>query len=497
MTLYGQDIRMAYMDVPAQGQPNGRTVVLFHGMNFAGFYWGGPIDALRKEGFRVVVPDQIGFGRSSKPIIPYNFHDMARNTRLLLQHLKIDKAFIVGHSMGGMLAARFATQYPDVAERVVIYNPIGLLDPRYERPWGSIDEAYKRNLGTTYQQIHAGIFRYFSHNPSAWKPEFDKYPKIRYAWTLSADWPRYAMVQALLGQMTYLDPVVHDWAHIKAPTLVFGGAEDSLAGPASVFQARMKFIADTIPNGNGKLHPHSGPRPRAALRGAGKNVSAADRVSQGRADVEMNLTNATALVTGGSSGIGLAIAKALADAGSRVAITGRNQNRLNEAAKAIGAHPIKADVSSEDDVKRTYREFFDRFGHLDILVNNAAFGERRALVDMDRAKFDAILQTNVMGTMLMSREAAKHFVERKSGNLINIASTAGVRGAANGTSYYASKFARARYDGMLARRAAAAQRPGHSSSTRAKCSPISRPPPASRRTTTTRRSCRPKTSRTW
>jgi pimeloyl-ACP methyl ester carboxylesterase len=140
-----------------------------------------------------------------------------------------------------------------VTDRVVIYNPIGLIDPRYERPWGSIDDAYKRNLGTTYQQIHAGIFRYFSHNPSAWKPEFEKYPRIRYAWTLSADWPRYAMVQALLGQMTYLDPVVHDWPHIKAPTLAFGGAEDSLAGPASVFQARMKFIADTIPNGNGRL----------------------------------------------------------------------------------------------------------------------------------------------------------------------------------------------------------------------------------------------------
>ena len=155
----------------------------------------------------------------------------------------------------------------------------------------------------------------------------------------------------------------------------------------------------------------------------------------------MNLTHATALVTGGSSGIGLAIAKSLIAAGARVAITGRNEKKLTEAAKAIGAHPIKADVSSEDDVKRTYREFFEKFGHLDILVNNAAFGERRALVDMDRAKFDAILQTNVMGTMLMSREAAKHFVERKRGNLINIGSTAGVRGAANGTSYYASKFA--------------------------------------------------------
>src|ERR1700757_2002867 len=74
LTLYGQDIRMAYMDIPPAGQPNGGTVVLFHGMNFGGFYFAGPIEMLRKEGFRVVVPDQIGFGRSSKPIIPYNFH---------------------------------------------------------------------------------------------------------------------------------------------------------------------------------------------------------------------------------------------------------------------------------------------------------------------------------------------------------------------------------------------------------------------------------------
>jgi 3-oxoacyl-[acyl-carrier protein] reductase len=155
----------------------------------------------------------------------------------------------------------------------------------------------------------------------------------------------------------------------------------------------------------------------------------------------MNLTKATALVTGGSSGIGFAIAKSLIEAGSQVAITGRNQKRLDEAAKLLGALPIRADVSSEDDVKRTYREFFEKFGHLDILVNNAAFGERRSLAEMDRAKFDAILQTNVTGTMLMSREAAKHFIERKRGNIINIGSTAGVRGAANGTSYYASKFA--------------------------------------------------------
>jgi pimeloyl-ACP methyl ester carboxylesterase len=251
-TLYGQDIRMAYMDVAPQGTPNGKTVVLFHGMNFAGFYFGGPIDALRKEGFRVVVPDQIGFGRSSKPVIPYNFMDMARNSSLLLQYLKLDKVMIVGHSMGGMLAARFAAQYPSMTERVVIYNPIGLTDGRYGgNAWGSPDEAYKRTLNTTYQNIYGGIYRYFSHDPKAWKPEFEKYVRIRYAWTLSADWPQYAMVQSRIQQMPYLDPVVYDWAHIKAPTLAFGGAEDN---PRPQFKEYMKFIADSIPDGKGKLY---------------------------------------------------------------------------------------------------------------------------------------------------------------------------------------------------------------------------------------------------
>ena len=73
LTLYGQDVRMAYMDVPPAGAPNGRTVVLFHGMNFGGFYFGGPIETLRNAGFRVVAPDQIGFGdrRSRSSLITF------------------------------------------------------------------------------------------------------------------------------------------------------------------------------------------------------------------------------------------------------------------------------------------------------------------------------------------------------------------------------------------------------------------------------------------
>src|SRR5437016_5099390 len=154
LILYGQDLRMAYMDVPPAGQPNGRTVILFHGMNFGGFYFAGPIDVLRKQGFRVIVPDQIGFGRSSKPIIPYNFHDMAHNTRMLLESLGAGKVAVIGHSMGGMLAARFAASFPDITERAVIYNPIGLTDIRYQQPWRTADEAYKRTMSQTHDQLY-------------------------------------------------------------------------------------------------------------------------------------------------------------------------------------------------------------------------------------------------------------------------------------------------------------------------------------------------------
>ncbi|HEV2200825.1 MAG TPA: SDR family oxidoreductase [Bryobacteraceae bacterium] len=155
----------------------------------------------------------------------------------------------------------------------------------------------------------------------------------------------------------------------------------------------------------------------------------------------MNLTNAVALITGGSAGIGRSIAQTLVIAGARVAITGRDEGRLQEAARALGAFPIRADVSKEADVERTYREVLQKFGDLDILVNNAGIGVFKSLVDMDRAGFDAVFATNVTGAMLMGREAARHFIKRKRGNIINVASTASMRGAPNGSAYYGSKFA--------------------------------------------------------
>jgi 3-oxoacyl-[acyl-carrier protein] reductase len=155
----------------------------------------------------------------------------------------------------------------------------------------------------------------------------------------------------------------------------------------------------------------------------------------------MNLKNAVALVTGGSSGIGRGIAETLISSGARVAITGRDKKKLDEAAQALGAHAIHADVSKEADAVRTMREVLEKFGDLDILVNNAGLGSFKKLVDFDLASFERTFATNVTGAMLMAREAAKHFITRNRGNIVNIGSTASHRGAANGTAYYASKFA--------------------------------------------------------
>jgi pimeloyl-ACP methyl ester carboxylesterase len=252
-TLEGQDVRMAYMDVPPPGTPNGRSVVLLHGMNFFGEAWTSTIEVLRKEGFRVIVPDQIGYGRSSKPILHYSISTHASNTRRLLDHLGIKRTDIVTHSMGGMVASRFASSYPDVVENLAMINQIGLTDARSSRPWRDTSEVYKGSLARDYGEIVKGMRAYYVN----WKPEYMKYVKIHYGWTLSGDWPRMAMVRALQQQAIYADPVVYDWPRIKARTLVIGGEKDGANYPE---QARR--VADTVQNGRLYIIPNIGHNPQ-------------------------------------------------------------------------------------------------------------------------------------------------------------------------------------------------------------------------------------------
>lgn len=218
----GQDIRMAYMDIkPANA--NGRTVMLFHGKNFGGYYWTNVIQTLSTKGFRVIVPDQIGFGKSSKAFIHYSFHQLARFNKNLLDTLSVQMVTIMGHSMGGMLATRFTLMYPDRVDKLLLEDPIGLEDYHTFVPYKSAEEDYQTELKTTYESVK----KYYQTSYfTSWKPEYDYLVKIGGGVSKSADFPRYAKVAALTYEMIYEQPVCYEFGLIKVPTVLFIGKED-------------------------------------------------------------------------------------------------------------------------------------------------------------------------------------------------------------------------------------------------------------------------------
>lgn len=256
VTHYGKSGNMAYMDVAPTGRSNGQTVMLFHGMNFGGIGFTPTIAALAEAGFRVVVPDRIGYGKSSKMDIPYNLHIFALDSKRLLDHLGISKAAIVGHSMGGMLAARFTMTYPDTVSHMVLVNQIGMTDQRQGRGWTDIEEAAKRTEATTtYQSILANHMRYYN---TEIKPEYLEFVRMQYGQTLSADWPLLAKIRAWQQAILFFDPVVYDWQHINTKAMVLGGADDRLTND---FAGQARHVAESLQNADLKLYPGIGHNP--------------------------------------------------------------------------------------------------------------------------------------------------------------------------------------------------------------------------------------------
>jgi pimeloyl-ACP methyl ester carboxylesterase len=231
LVMEGQELKMAYMDVPPTKGGNGKAVLLLHGKNFFGAYWRDTIAFLAANGYRVIVPDQIGFGRSSKPNLHYSFHALAANTRKLLETLAVKEVTVVGHSMGGMLAARFALMYPETATGLVLENPIGLEDYRTFVPYVSVDEQYRNELKATAEGIRTYHQSYFVN----WQPEFGEFAEVAVRQRLSGEYPRLAMSSALTYEMIYEQPVCHEFAGIKARTLlVIGQADRTVVGKARV-----------------------------------------------------------------------------------------------------------------------------------------------------------------------------------------------------------------------------------------------------------------------
>ncbi len=237
--LYEQAVRMVYMDVAPTGPANGQAVLLLHGMNWYSEYWGETIRRLTAEGYRVVAPDQIGFGRSSKPIIPYSLHDHVTNTKAVLDSLGIEKAVVIGHSMGGAIATRFAFSFPALTSHLVLVNPIALTDSRLSYGWSQFESYTPEGDRRDYEAVRRNIERYFV----TWDEAYERYIDINYGWTLSAEWPRLATVRSLNSQWLYQDPTVYDRPHIQAKTLFLAGADDGPNFPEQAAQT----VAD-IPN---------------------------------------------------------------------------------------------------------------------------------------------------------------------------------------------------------------------------------------------------------
>lgn len=229
LNLKSQDLelKMAYMDVHPR-QSNGKTVVLLHGKNFNGAYWKTTVDALVTEGYRVIVPDQIGFGKSSKPIgYQFTFQQLAQNTKAVLDELRVDKIYLLGHSMGGMLATRFTLMYPETVEKLVLENPIGLEDWKLVAPYVSIDENYQNELKTNYEMTQRYQLEFYYDNK--WKPEYDEWVYLLTGWIEHPDYPIVAMNNARTSDMIFTQPVLYEFPYIQAPTLLIIGTRDRTA----------------------------------------------------------------------------------------------------------------------------------------------------------------------------------------------------------------------------------------------------------------------------
>jgi pimeloyl-ACP methyl ester carboxylesterase len=224
LTIEGEDLRLAYMDVAPAGPPKGRTVVLLHGRNFPSSYWEPTIKALVEAGYRVVAPDQIGFGKSSKPGFAYSFDAMARATITLIDSLHVDRFDLVGHSMGGMLAVRLARAYGSRIDHLVLYSPIGLEDYRFYVPPVTDEELTERERALTADGYRRQLMTNYAISlPTA---AIEPFVQLREQIRESGEYPRWLKSFVASYQLIYSQPVAHEIPLIDRPTLFVMGADD-------------------------------------------------------------------------------------------------------------------------------------------------------------------------------------------------------------------------------------------------------------------------------
>jgi len=258
LVIEGQELRMAYMDIAPTAAANGRAVVLLHGKNFGGYYWRNVAESLAAAGFRVIVPDQIGWGKSSKPDIRYSFQLLAANTAHLLDTLGVQKVAVVGHSTGGMLAVRFALMYPERVTQLVLEDPIGLEDYRVNIPPQTDETLYRAELANTDA---AKIRAFYAHYFATPHPEVsDPLAEVQIRVTRSGEFARWGRASALAYQMIYQQPVRYEYRLLQPPVLLIVGEKDHAVPLASYATAEARAKMGNFPElarAAAKVIPHA------------------------------------------------------------------------------------------------------------------------------------------------------------------------------------------------------------------------------------------------
>lgn len=219
----GQQLKMAYSYLPAKGDKP--VITLLHGKNFNGHYWTATANYLQKLGYGVLIPDQIGFGKSSKPAdYQFSFAALAQHTHALMTSLNIKRSVILGHSMGGMLASRFALMYPQTTEKLVLLNPIGLENYLQYVQYKDTDFFYKNELAKT----PAGVKAYQQKNyyDGKWNSDYAALTDFITGQIQGPDKEQVAWVNAKTYDMIFTQPVITEFKNFTLPVSLIIGTRD-------------------------------------------------------------------------------------------------------------------------------------------------------------------------------------------------------------------------------------------------------------------------------
>lgn len=222
-TSQNQPLVMAYGDLG--DKKSSKVAVLLHGKNFAGYYWNRVANDLVKSGYRVIIPDQIGFGKSSKPrSYQFSFAQFALNTKKLLDDLAIKKFTLVGHSMGGMLAVHMTEAFANSVEQLILVNPIGL--ERYSQYVQPKDPEffYGKEVNKTVAMFRS--YQQKNYYDGQWNETYEKLLDPFKGWKQGKDYLLVAWNNALTYGPIFNEGIVDKFRYLRTPTTLVLGTRD-------------------------------------------------------------------------------------------------------------------------------------------------------------------------------------------------------------------------------------------------------------------------------